>query len=360
MDTKEELLREQISRIVPPSKEHEDLCRAYWDTVGKPLRSLGRLEDAIIQIGGIQRSAQPAVKKKRLIVMCADNGVVAEGVTQTGQEVTAIVAENFFDGRTCTSLMCRKAGCELTVVDIGMAVDTPRTLRRKEIYGTKNFAREPAMLREHAAGAVLTGIELVRTFAAEGTQIFATGEMGIGNTTTSSAVASVLLDVPVEAVTGRGAGLSSEGLKKKIQAIRQGIAINRPEGKDPLDVLSKVGGADIAGLTGVFLGGAICHCPVVIDGFISAVAALVAMRLARESAGYMLASHVSREPAGEMVLEALGKRAMLTCEMCLGEGSGAVALFPLLDMASTIYNEMGTFDDIHVKAYVPLEEEEML
>lgn len=354
MDTREELLKGRLSQIEPLSKVHADQCRSYWDTVGKPLRSLGKLEDAISQIGGIQRSVKPVVKKKRLIVMCADNGVVAEGVTQTGQEVTAIVAENFFDDRTCTSLMCREAGCELTVVDIGMAADTPRTLRKKEIYGTKNLAVEPAMTRETAVGAILTGIELVQSFAAEGTQVFATGEMGIGNTTTSSAIASVLLQVPPETVTGRGAGLSSKGLRKKIDAIRRGISVNKPDPEDALDVLAKVGGADIAGLAGVFLGGAVCHCPVVIDGFISAVAALIAKRLAPESADYMLASHVSKEPAGAMILGALGKSAMLTCDMCLGEGSGAVALFPLLDMASRIYNEMGTFDDIHVETYVPL------
>ena len=354
MHTREELLWEQLAQIEPISKEHAAQCLAYWDTVGKPLRSLGKLEDAVIQIGGIQRSAKPSAKKKRLIVMCADNGVVAEGVTQTGQEVTAIVAENFFDDETCTSLMCREAGCELTVVDIGMAADTPRTLRRKEFYGTKNLAKEPAMTREQTLGAILTGIELVRGFAAEGTEIFATGEMGIGNTTTSSAVAAVLLGLPAEDVTGRGAGLSSAGLRKKIAAIRQGIAVNRPDPDDPIDVLAKVGGADLAGLAGVFLGGAICHCPVVIDGFISAAAALAAKRLVPESGGYMLASHVSKEPAGALVLEALGKSAMLTCGMCLGEGSGAVALFPLLDMAFRIYNEMGTFDDIRVETYVPL------
>lgn len=352
---KEATLKELLAQIEPLSKEHEKQCRAHWDTVGKPLRSLGKLEDVVIQIGGIQRSAKPSVENKRLIVMCADNGVVAEGVTQTGQEVTAVVAENFFDDRTCASLMCREAGCARTVVDIGMAADTPRTLRKKEIYGTKNLALEPAMERETAAGAILTGIELVRSFAAEGTQIFATGEMGIGNTTTSSAIASVLLHVPVERVTGRGAGLSSLGLQKKIEAIRRGIAVNKPDPKDPLDVLAKVGGADIAGLAGVFLGGAICHCPVVIDGFISAAAALVAKCLVPESADYMIASHVSREPAGALMLEALGKSAMLTCDMCLGEGSGAVAVFPILDMAFRIYKEMGTFEDIHVETYVPLE-----
>ncbi len=354
MKTREQLLREQLAQIEPCAKEYEARSLAYWDTVGKPLKSLGRLEDLIAQICAIQRSERPMTEKKRLIVMCADNGVVAEGVTQTGQEVTAVVAENFFDDQTCTSLMCHEAGCELTVVDIGMAADTPRTLRKKEVYGTKNLAVEPAMTRETAIGAILTGIELVRDFAAHGTQIFATGEMGIGNTTTSSAIAAVLLGVPPEAVTGRGAGLSSDGLKKKIDAIRRGIAVNSPDPDDPLDVLAKVGGLDIAGLAGVFLGGALCRCPVVIDGFISAVAALLAKRLAPACAGYMLASHVSKEPASGMILDALGKRALLTCDMCLGEGSGAVALLPLIDMAARVYNEMGTFADIRVETYVPL------
>ena len=286
--------------------------------------------------------------------MCADNGVVEEGVTQSGQEVTAVVAENFLDTKSCVSIMCRHTGTGIFPVDIGMAVDTPRVEKRKVAYGTKNLARERAMTRQEAVAAVEVGIEKVLELKEQGYQILATGEMGIGNTTTSSAVTSVLLDVDPRIVTGRGAGLSSEGLERKIQAIRRGIRVNRPDPSDPIDVLSKVGGLDIAGLTGVFLGGAALGIPVVMDGFISGVAALLAVRIAPACKEYILASHKSNDPASQMILDALDKEAFLTCDMCLGEGSGAVALFPILDLALCVYHEMSTFDEAKIETYVPL------
>ena len=289
--------------------------------------------------------------------MCADNGVVAEGVTQTGQEVTAIVAENFTKKATSVCLMAEVAGTDLFPVDIGMAVDVPAVTRAeyKVSYGTKDMMKEPAMTREDAAQAVLNGIHIVRELVEKGYDILATGEMGIGNTTTSSAVVSVLLDQDAEDVTGRGAGLSSEGLKRKVQVIRESICLNQPDRKDVLDVLSKVGGLDIAGLAGVFLGGAICHIPVMIDGFISSAAALCAVRMVPECADYMLASHRSGETAGGMVLEALGLSPFLDCNMSLGEGSGAVAAMPLLDMGLSVYLKMSTFEEIKVEQYEEFE-----
>lgn len=207
------------------------------------------------------------------------------------------------------------------------------------------------MTREEAWNAVLVGIHMVRDLKARGYDIVATGEMGIGNTTTSSAVAAVLLERPVEEVTGKGAGLSSEGLEKKIGAIRQAIRIHQPDKDDVLDVLAKVGGLDIAGLTGVFLGGALYHVPVVIDGFISAVSALCACQMVPDAKDYMMPSHVSREPAGQMLLDALGVSPFLTCDMCLGEGSGAVAVFPLLEMGLSVYRRMGTFEEAKIEKY---------
>lgn len=188
----------------------------------------------------------------------------------------------------------------------------------------------------------------------QGYRLLATGEMGIGNTTTSSAVASVLLKQPVETMTGRGAGLSSEGLIRKIEAIKKAVALNKPDASDPVDVLAKVGGLDIAGMAGVYLGGAALKMPVLIDGFISGVAALVAAMLCPEASGYMIASHVSKEPAAHLVLEKLGKEAVLHADMCLGEGTGAIALCPFLDMGATLYNTLSTFDDIHVDQYEEL------
>ena len=216
------------------------------------------------------------------------------------------------------------------------------------------MTKGPAMTRDEAIKGIEAGIAMVEELKAQGYRLFATGEMGIGNTTTSSAVASVLLGQPVETMTGRGAGLSSDGLTRKIQAIKKAIDLNKPDAKDSIDVLAKVGGLDIAGLAGVYLGGAALQIPVLIDGFISGVAALVAARLCPEAADYMIASHVSKEPAAHLVLDELGKEAVLHADMCLGEGTGAIALCPFLDMGATLYNTLSTFDDIHVDQYEEL------
>lgn len=345
-----EMLREMI---VPADRVSMEMARRRWNTVAKPLFSLGKLEDAVIRIAGMKRDARFTLTKKGLIIMCADNGVVEEGVTQTGQEVTAVVADNFTKKAASVAIMSEVAGVDLFPVDIGMAVDVPSVTRPEDkvAYGTKNMRKEPAMTRDQAWQAVLTGIRMVSRLKAEGYDIAATGEMGIGNTTTSSAVASVLLEKPVEDVTGKGAGLSSEGLEQKIAVIRQAVRLHHPDKDDVLDVLSKVGGLDIAGLTGVYLGGALMHMPVVVDGFISAVAALCAVRLVPDARDYMLPSHVSREPAGQMLLDALGMSPYLTCDMNLGEGSGAVAVLPLLDMGLQVYSRMSTFDEINVEQY---------
>ena len=210
------------------------------------------------------------------------------------------------------------------------------------------------MSREQAADAILYGMQMVGELKQQGYNLIATGEMGIGNTTTSSAILSVLLHRPITEMTGRGAGLSSAGLQRKIDAIARAIEVNRPDANDPLDVLHKVGGFDIAGLVGVFLGGAQHHVPIVIDGVISAAAAFTAMKFCPTAAGYWIAAHVSKEPAGKIVLDALDKKPMLTCEMCLGEGTGAVAAFPVLEMANAVYTQMSTFSEIEIEDYQPL------
>lgn len=347
-------LQETIDKIRPIDRKAAALAQKRWDSIGKPLHSLGKMETLVMQIAGITGSASVNIKKRALVPMCADNGVVAEGVTQTGQEVTAIVAENFLTGDTSACVMCRQCGTDVFPVDVGMVSDTkvPRDL--KVMNGTRNMAKEPAMTREEAVRGMEAGIEMVRRLKEKGYTLIATGEMGIGNTTTSSAVASVLLDKPVEMMTGRGAGLSGEGLKRKIAAIQKAVSKNQPDPKDAIDVLAKVGGLDIAGMAGVFLGGAAMHIPVVIDGFISCVAALVAQRICPLVKDYMIASHVSKEPAASLILEALDKEAVLHGEMCLGEGSGAVALFPFLDMGIAVYESMSTFEEIKVDQYKEL------
>lgn len=348
-------LEETMQKICPVDAAAMAAAKQHWDGLGKPLGSLGRLEKALIQIAGIQRTGDVHIDRKALVIMCADNGVVEEGVTQCGQEVTATVAENFLDEKSCVAIMCRRAGTKICPVDIGMAVDTPRVEKRKIAYGTKNMAKEPAMTREQAVAAIEVGIAKAEELHAQGYEMLATGEMGIGNTTTSSAMTAVYLGLDVETVTGRGAGLSSHGLQRKIHAIKQAIAVNQPDPEDPLDVLAKVGGLDIAGMCGLFLGGAAQQMPVVMDGFISQVAALTAMRLVPECADYILASHVSEEPGANILLKALEKDAFLTCGMRLGEGSGAVALFPILDFASDIYHKMSTFVQADIVEYQPLD-----
>ena len=349
-------LQALIRKIGPADRVSMGEAAARWKTVGKPLFSLGKLEDAVIRIAGMRKKSIYSLEKKGLVAICADNGVVAEGVTQTGQEVTAIVAENFTKSETSVCLMAQVAGVDIFPVDMGMIRDVPGVTRPeyKVAYGTENMAEGPAMTRKQAIQAVRNGIRIVEELSAKGYDILATGEMGIGNTTTSSAVVSVLLDRDVREVTGRGAGLSSEGLERKIQVIRRAVERNCPDPSDPIDVLAKVGGLDIAGLAGVFLGGALFHIPVVIDGFISSAAALCAVRMAPDCRDYMLASHKSGEPAGGMVLDALGLSPFIDCNMSLGEGSGAVAVMPLLDMGLKVYLEMSTFDEIHVEQYEEL------
>lgn len=329
-------------------------AKKHWDSIGKPLGSLGQLEDILIRIAGISCSEKIDIKKRALVVMCADNGVVAEGVSQTGQEVTAIVAENFLDNKTCTSIMCERTNTAVFPIDIGMAADTPRVEKHKIAYGTNNMAKGSAMTRQQAIDAIMVGVNKAKELYEAGYRLLATGEMGIGNTTTSSAIAAVFLECPVCEVTGRGAGLSGDGLKRKIEVIEKAIRLNRPDRNDPLDVLSKVGGFDIAGLVGVFIGGAAYRLPVIADGFISITAALIAVKLAPCCSDYIFASHASKEPAAARILEQLNKTAPLMLDMHLGEGSGAIALLSLIDMAVDIYYKMSTFEEINVTAYKEL------
>ncbi len=345
---------EALKQIQLPDEKAMQQCAKRWDSIAKPLHSLGKLEAGMIQLAGIAGSSQVRLDRKALVIMCADNGVVSEGVTQSTSEVTAIVSENFLDMKSCACIMAAQAGAEVFPVDIGICKDTRLPKDKKIAYGTKNMLQEPAMTREQAIRAIEVGINTAFELKEKGYHILATGEMGIGNTTTSSAVAAVLLDLPVETVTGKGAGLSEDGLKKKIDVIRRSIEKHKPDMNDPIDVLSKVGGFDIAGIVGLFLGGAAVKLPVVIDGFISGVAALLALRIEPKVKAYMMPSHQSKENAGKLLLEALGLEPYITCDMCLGEGTGAIALFPLLEMGLAVYSQMSTFEQIEIEAYQPL------
>lgn len=350
---KEEKLQQLLERIEAPDQEAKKKAEEHWQHLAKPLHGMGILEEFITQIAAIQGTADVRLTKKGIVVMCADNGIVKEGVSQTGPEVTAIVAGNFKKGETSVCKMAKKANVNIIPVDIGMNTDVEGISKKKYKirYGTEDFLKKPAMKRKEAVGAILTGIRIVKQCKRKGYQILGTGEMGIGNTTTSSAVACLLLNAQAEEMTGRGAGLSGKGLKRKIHVIE--TAISNPEIKkdDPIEILRMVGGLDLAGLAGVFLGCAIYRLPAVMDGFISSVAALLAVRIAPEVKSYIIASHQSKEPAHEKVLKELGKTAMLHGQMALGEGTGACAFFPLLDMATEVYREMPTFGEIRVKQY---------
>lgn len=347
-------LQEAVAQIKPLDQNAMETAKRRWDSIAKPLHSLGKMEDMIVQIAGITGDPQIDIHKKALVAMCADNGVVEEGVTQSGQEITALVANNFQAGISTVCVMCQEYGVDVHPVDVGMATDTTVRTDLKVAYGTKNMAKEPAMTREQAVKAIEAGIAMAVELKEKGYRMLVTGEMGIGNTTTSSAVAAVLLNQNVEVMTGRGAGLSSEGLARKIGAIKKAIEINQPDPADAVDVLAKVGGFDIAGMAGVFLGGAALGMPVLMDGFISCVAALVAGSICPGAMDYMIASHVSKEPAAHLILERLGKEAVLHADMCLGEGTGAIALVPFLDLGAKIYNTVSTFEDIHMDQYEEL------
>ena len=311
--------------------------------LAKPPGSLGRLEELSIQLAGITGRVHNKIEKKHLLVFAADNGVVAEGVSSAPQSVTMQQTINLTRAKTGASVLARHFGCGITVCDVGVNVDIKeqKVLNRKIAYGTRNILRGPAMTREQAAQAILTGIELARDTDAD---VFGIGEMGIGNTTTSSAVLSVLLGADVDAVTGRGGGITDDSFRRKKEVIRSAIAVNKPDENDAIDVLSKVGGFDIAAMCGAFIGAAATHRPAVIDGFISAVAALCACKLCPDVKGYLVPSHASYEIGYGLAMDAMDLQPMFLLGMRLGEGSGCPLAFQVLDAACAILNDMATFD----------------
>ena len=334
------------ARMPSLNKEAALAAQARLDSLAKPVGSLGELEGLLVRIAGISGSVD--LGKRVVFVLAADNGVTAQGVTSIPPEITATMASFMAERRSAVCIMAACAGADVCLVDMGMfrMLDMPGILNRHIADGTADMSVGPAMTREQAAQAIQTGIELARNAALQGYRLIATGEMGIGNTTTSSALAAVLLGRKVAEVTGRGAGLSDEGLSRKIDVIKKAIQVNDPNPGDAFDVLQKLGGFDIAGLCGLMLGGALCGVPVIIDGFISAVASLVAVRLCPQAAHALIPSHISAEPGAILVLEALGFSPIIHANMRLGEGTGAVALIPLLDMAAAVYHGLMTFDDI--------------
>jgi len=336
-------LKAYLDSIQPLDEAAMAKARERQAQLAKPPGSLGRLEDLSVQLAGITGKVHNKIEKKHLLVFAADNGVVAEGVSSAPQSVTLMQTINLTRAKTGASTLCKHFGCGITVCDVGVNADIkePKVLNKKIAYGTQNIVNGPAMSREQAMQAIMTGIELAQGTDAD---VIGIGEMGIGNTTTSSAVLSVLLDADVDAVTGRGGGITDASFLKKKQVIKDAIAINNPDKNDVIDVLAKVGGFDIAAMCGAFLGCAATRRPVVIDGFISAVAALCAYKICPNSVQYFVPSHASYEIGYKLAMDAMHLQPLFLLGMRLGEGSGCPLAFEILDAACAIINDMATFD----------------
>lgn len=348
---------ETIKNIKAADASAAAACKKAWNNVAKPLNSMGMLEDITCRMAAAQKKSSPTRDLPYTLVFCADNGVIEEGVSQSDNSVTSAVALSVARGESNVSIMAKKAGSKVLCYDTGMKDDVsePGLLVFKRKNGTNNFTKEPAMSREDTFYAIEVGINAAEKAVASGADILLVGEMGIGNTTTSSAVLHVLTGLPIEVLTGRGSGLSDEGLARKKHAIGKCVKVNKPDPSDAIDVLSKCGGFDIAAMCGAYLGAAALDVPVILDGVISLAAALVAMRIKPECVSYMIASHVSKEPAAETALKALGLEAPISAGLALGEGTGAVLLLPMIDLALALLYGGHNFNSIGVDAYVPQE-----
>ncbi len=319
-----------------------------WDSIAKPIDGLGKFEELVCKIGAIQNTIDIHIDKKAAVIFCSDNGVVAEGVAQTDNSVTALVAENITKGISTVAKMAKVCSCDCYAVDVGVAREVKGVINKNVSRGTKNMAKEPAMTVEQAKQAFNSGIETVAELKEKGYNIIAIGEMGIGNTTTASAIAAVLLNLPVEKVTGRGSGLTDDAFINKINVIKKAIELHKP--KWLWDTVSKIGGYDIIAMAGAIIGAMKHNIPVIIDGAVSLSAALIAYNIDNNICRYILPSHMGKEPMAAIILKRFSLDPVIYGDMALGEGSGAVMLFPLLDMAMEIYNNK-TFEQLEMEEY---------
>jgi len=346
-----ELLSNIVEMIKPMDRRAMAEAQARQNMLTKPQGSLGRLEELAIQLAGIQGKLIPQIRHKAIITMASDHGVVAEGVSAFPQEVTIQMVYNFLRGGAGINVVARQVGARIIVVDMGVAAElepNPQLLSRKVAFGTQNMSLGPAMTKEQAVKAMETGIEVVASEVARGLDIVGTGDMGIGNTTASSAICAVMTGKPVAEVTGRGTGIADKQLTHKVEVVSRALAVNHPDPKQPLDVLVKVGGFEIGGLVGVMLAAAAHRIPVVIDGFISGAAALIATALSPRLKDFLISAHVSAEAGHQLLLNYLGLRPLLNLEMRLGEGTGAALGIFLAEAAARIMAEMSTFGEAGV------------
>ena len=340
-------------KIEVPSREIYKKVKSNWDQIAKPLDGMGKFETIIAKIGAIQRTERFDIKKKVILIFCADNGVVEEGISQSGQDVTLAVMKNMAKKSSAVGKMATYGGIETVPIDIGVNTEeeVPQIVQKKIRKGTRNFAKEYAMTKEEVLQAIAIGIEMVEVCQKKGFGLIGTGEMGIGNTTTSSAITAALLGCKAECVTGRGAGLENQKLEKKCALIQSAIETYDLYHANAFRILQAVGGLDIAALVGVCIGGALYHVPIMLDGVISLAAAFVAEKMVPGIKSYVLASHKGKEPAMEKLMQALDLDPILDAELALGEGTGAVMGMELLDMALTVYESSSTFSVVGVEQY---------
>lgn len=346
-----ERIKKVTDKITVPDRELMEFTQKRLDNLTKPLGSLGRLEELAVQICGITQKKDPALGNKVIFTLAADHGVVEEGVSAYPKEVTAQMVYNFISSGAGINVLAHHSGCRVIVADIGVASDLkpdPRLIIKKVAYGTKNMALGPAMDKETAIRAICVGFQLFVNEYRRGADIIGTGEMGIGNTTAASAITACFTKKPVEEITGKGAGLDEKGLKHKIEIIKKALSVNTPDPKDPIDVLSKVGGFEIAGLAGIILAAAAHRTPVVIDGFISGAAALIAYQIEPKVKGCMIAAHKSVEGGHKYILEHIGLKPLLDLNLRLGEGTGAALAIGVCDAAVKILTQMATFQSAGV------------
>lgn len=347
----EEFVRETIGSLPALNPAWHERAILRLNSLTKPLGSLGRLEEIAARLVTIREEEFPECSSKAIFTLASDHGVTEEAVSAYPKEVTRQMLLNFLSGGAAINVLCRHFGIQVVVVDIGVDADTSGLtglVQMKVARGTKNMARGPAMSRSEAFSAMQNGIALAMRAEQEGRNLVGTGEMGIGNTTAASAIAAVLTGRPVAEVTGKGAGLDDAGLQHKVRVIEQSLSVNRPDPSDAMDVLSKVGGLEIAGLAGLTLGAAARRIPVVVDGFISTAAAAIAVAIQPRAKNFLFASHRSSEPGHDALLEFIGLQPLLNLDMRLGEGTGAALAMPLLEASAKLLKEMATFSSAGV------------
>ena len=340
-----------ISQIQPLDETAMQNARTRQNMLTKPAGSLGRLEELSIQLAGITGKSIPVIKDKVIITMAGDHGVVAEGVSAYPQEVTPQMVLNFLAGGAAINVLARHIGARVVIIDMGIAIDLPESdglIVKKVAYGTANISKGPAMTRAQAEESIQSGIEIALAEISRGADIIGTGDMGIGNTTPSSAIACLLTKKHPKEIAGRGTGVDDEGLNRKISTIQRALDVNKPNANDGLDVLAKVGGFEIGGLAGVMLGAASKNIPVMVDGFISTAAAMVAASLAPQCKDYLISAHRSKENGHGIMLEWLGLKPLLDLDMRLGEGTGSALGISIAEAACKILTEMATFDEAGV------------